>query len=54
MAKPPMVQKTYRVPTDLYEAAMEKAEERRESLSDVIRAALDQYVMSPSPSKEQK
>lgn len=44
MAKPPMIQKTYRVPVSLYEAAMAKAEEREENLSDVIREALERYV----------
>ena len=44
MARPPMVQKTYRVPKALYDAAMDKAEEREEALADVIRAALEQYV----------
>lgn len=44
MAKPPMVQKTYRVPKALYERAMELAEEREESISDVIREALEKYV----------
>lgn len=44
MAKPPMVQKTYRVPAALYEAAMAMAEERQENISDVIREALDRYV----------
>lgn len=44
MAKPPMVQKTYRVPVALYEAAMERAAEREENLSDVIREALERYV----------
>lgn len=44
MAKPPMVQKTYRVPAALYEAAMRKAIEREENLSDVIREALERYV----------
>jgi hypothetical protein len=44
MAKPPMVQKTYRVPTALYEAAMKKATEREENLSDIIREALERYV----------
>ena len=48
MAKPPMVQKTYRVPEALYEAAMEKAEERQENLSDVIREALERYVKRTS------
>lgn len=44
MAKPPMIQKTYRVPVTLYEAAMAKAEEQQENLSDVIRDALERYV----------
>lgn len=44
MAKPPMIQKTYRVPVALYERCMELAEEREENLSDVIRRALEQYV----------
>lgn len=44
MAKPPMIQKTYRVPVALYEAAMDRAEERQENLSDVIRRALQQYA----------
>ena len=48
MAKPPMVQKTYRVPEALYEAAMEKAEEQQENLSDVIRKALERYVKKSS------
>lgn len=39
-----MIQKTYRVPERLYEAAMAKAEEREEALSDIIRAALEKYV----------
>lgn len=44
MAKPPMIQKTYRVPVTLYEAAMQRAEESQENLSDVIRRALEQYA----------
>lgn len=44
MAKPRMIQKTYRVPKALYEAAMAKAGEREESLSDVIRDALEKYA----------
>lgn len=44
MAKPPMTQKTYRVPVTLYEAAMKRAEEREENLSDIIRAALEKYA----------
>lgn len=44
MAKPPMIKRTYYVPKALYEAAMEKAEEREENLSDVVREALERYV----------
>lgn len=44
MAKPPMIQKTYRVPVALYERAMERAEASQENLSDVIRRALEQYA----------
>ena len=44
MAKPPMIQKTYRVPVALYERAMERAEANEENLSDVIRRALEQYA----------
>lgn len=44
MAKPPMIQKTYRVPVALYEAAMQRAEANQENLSDVIRRALEQYA----------
>lgn len=42
--KPPMVQKNFRIPAKLYEAAQGKAEERQENLSDVVRDALAQYV----------
>lgn len=48
MAKPPMVQKTYRVPPTLYEQAMRVADQREENLSDVIREALERYV-EPTP-----
>lgn len=42
--KPPMIQRTYRVPEKLYVAAMEHAAENEEDLSDVIRRALSKYV----------
>ena len=48
MAKPAMVQKTYRVPKALYEAAMDKAAENEQNLSDVIREALEKYVKRSS------
>ena len=42
--KPPMIQRTYRVPQKLYKAAMERAAENEEDLSDVIRRALTEYA----------
>lgn len=42
--KQPMVMRSHRYPQKLYEAAMKKAEERGESLSDVLREALERYV----------
>ena len=48
MAKPAMVQKTYRVPVKLYEAAMARAERDEENLSDVIRRALEDYARGES------
>lgn len=48
MAKRPMIKRTYYVPETLYEAAMAKAEEREENLSDVIREALERYVKRSS------
>lgn len=44
MAKPPMIQRTYKVPAKLYEDAMKMAEERQENISDVIREALEEYA----------
>lgn len=44
MTKPPMVKKTHYFPPALYEAAMQKAEECQESVSDVLREALERYV----------
>lgn len=35
-----------RVPDDLWQAAMAKAAERGETLSDVLRRALERYVKS--------
>ena len=48
MARPKMILKSYRVSEKLYEAAMAKAEEREENLSDVIRAALEKYAKGES------
>lgn len=36
--------RTIRIPDDLWDAAVAKAEERGESVSDVIRKALERYV----------
>lgn len=36
--------RTVRIPDDLWDAAVAKAEERGESVSDVIRRALQRYV----------
>lgn len=44
VAKAPMIKRTYYVPRDLYEAALEKTIEREEDLADVIRRALREYV----------
>lgn len=44
MTKPPMVMRSIRVPAALWESAKAKAEERQESLSEVIREALERYV----------
>lgn len=38
--------RTIRIPDDLWDAATAKAEERGESVSDVIRRALERYVRS--------
>ena len=40
----PMVQRTYRIPRPLYVAARRLADDRRESMSQVIRAALVTYT----------
>ena len=44
VAKPNMVLRSVRVPLALWEAAKAKADERQESISDVIREALERYV----------
>lgn len=46
--KPKTPLKSFRIPEDLYRAAQAKAEERGESVSDVVRAALDRYVRRKS------
>lgn len=51
MPKPVMVMRSLRVPEKLWEAAKAKADERQENISDVIRAALEQYVNTPSETR---
>jgi len=36
--------RTFRVPNDLWEAALQKTRERGETVSDVVRRALERYV----------
>lgn len=36
--------KSFRIPEDLYRAAMEKADAKGETVSDVVRRALERYV----------
>lgn len=38
--------KSFRIPQDLYKAAQSKAAEKAESVSDVVRRALERYVKS--------
>ncbi len=42
--KQPMVMRSIRVPESLWNEAKAKADERGESISDVIREALERYV----------
>lgn len=44
VAKPPMVMRSIRVPVKLWDAAKAKADEREESISDVVREALEAYL----------
>lgn len=46
VTKPPMTMRSIRVPLALWNAAKAKADERQESISDVIREALERYVRS--------
>ena len=45
--KPKTPLKSFRIPQDLYEAAQAKAAEKNETVSDVIRKALERYVKRP-------
>ncbi len=47
-AKTPM--RSFRIPEDLYRAALDKARTEERSLSDVIRAALEEYVAADEAS----
>lgn len=42
--KPKTPLKSFRIPDDLYRAAQAKAAERGDSVSEVVRAALERYV----------
>ncbi len=42
--KPKTPLRSFRIPTDLYEAAQAKAAGKGESVSDVVRRALERYV----------
>ena len=44
VTKPPMVMRSIRVPARLWQDAKAKADERQESISDVVRAALEAYL----------
>lgn len=44
VGKPNMVMRSFRVPLKLWTAAKNKADEREENISDVIREALERYV----------
>lgn len=41
--KPKTPLRSFRIPDDIYEAAQRKAAEKGESVSDVVRRALDRY-----------
>lgn len=42
--QPKTPQRTFRIPEDVYAAAKAKAVERGETLSDVVRRALERYA----------
>lgn len=44
MPKVPMVMRSIRVPARLWDAAKIRADERGESISDVVRKALERYL----------
>lgn len=44
MPRQPMIQRSYRVPADLYLAASTKADAQDDNISKIIREALQRYV----------
>ena len=44
VAKPPMVMRSIRVPAKLWDEAKAKADANEESISDVVREALERYL----------
>lgn len=44
---PETTPRAIRIPDNLWAAALEKAQERGESVSDVVRRALERYVKRP-------
>lgn len=46
--QPKTPHKSFRIPADLYQAAQAKASERGETVTDVVRRALAEYVESPA------
>ncbi len=46
--QPRMRQRTFRIPDDLYEAAVAAAKVRRDSLAEIVRQALEQYIRDTS------
>jgi predicted HicB family RNase H-like nuclease len=44
---PKTPQRTFRIPDEVYKAAQAKAAEKGESLSDVVRKALERYAKRP-------
>lgn len=44
MPRPPMTKKSIRIPDKLWTAALTRADERGDNLSEVIRKAIERYV----------
>jgi len=45
--KPKTPLRSFRIPDEVYKAAQAKAEEKGESVSDVVRRALERYAKRP-------